>query len=71
MELSEYLLRLNPRELEVLRLVAGGYSRKEAAGLLSISPRTVEQRMGNIIEKLEANNSVHAIAKAIRVGIIA
>ena len=71
MELSEYLFRLNPKEIEVLKLMAEGRRSKEISPVLGISPRTVEGRITNIIEKLDARSQAHAVAIGIRIGIIA
>jgi DNA-binding SARP family transcriptional activator/DNA-binding CsgD family transcriptional regulator len=43
---------LAPREDEVARLIAQGRSNREIAGLLGLSPRTVETHVGRILRKL-------------------
>jgi DNA-binding NarL/FixJ family response regulator len=43
---------LTPRDVEVLRLIAQGYTNREAAGVLGISVRTVESHRANIMDKL-------------------
>ncbi len=48
---------LTPRERDVLRLIAGGASNKEAGRELSISPRTVEVHRARVMEKLGARNA--------------
>jgi len=48
---------LTPREREVLELIAGGRSNKEAGRDLGISPRTVEVHRARVMEKLEARNT--------------
>ena len=45
---------LSPRELEVLRHVAGGKTNKEIATELVLSERTVERHVSNIFTKLES-----------------
>ncbi|MBW7884105.1 MAG: response regulator transcription factor [Caldilineaceae bacterium] len=50
---SEALAKLSDRELEVLRLIALGYSNKEIAELLVLSVKTVETYKARIMEKLE------------------
>jgi DNA-binding NarL/FixJ family response regulator len=57
--------RLSPRELAILRFVAGGYSNKEIARMLSISDGTVKNHMSEIMIKLEARDRTHAVLKAI------
>jgi DNA-binding NarL/FixJ family response regulator len=61
---------LTGREIEVLRLVAGGNANKEAAAQLGISDETVKAHMKSIIAKLGANDRTHAVMIAVRRGII-
>jgi two-component system, LuxR family, response regulator FixJ len=55
--------RLTPREYQVLELIAGGSSNKEAGRLLGISPRTIEVHRAHIMDKLGARNSVDLVHK--------
>jgi DNA-binding NarL/FixJ family response regulator len=57
--------RLSPRELAILRLVAGGYSNKEIGKALGISDGTVKNHLSDILRKLEARDRTHAVLKAI------
>jgi predicted ATPase/DNA-binding CsgD family transcriptional regulator len=57
---------LTAREAEVLRLLADGFSTREIADTLSISPRTASTHVQNILGKLEVNTRTAAIAKAHR-----
>jgi len=50
--------KLSTREGEVLRLLARGYSDKEAAAQLSISPATVDTHVRKIFRKLSINSRV-------------
>ena len=52
---------LTPRESEVLTLVAGGASNKEAGRRLKISPRTVEVHRARIMAKLGAKNAADLV----------
>lgn len=61
---------LSIRELEVLRLVAGGKSSKEAAVELGISIRTVEKHRFNIMKKLDIHKVSGLVKYAIREGLI-
>lgn len=47
------LARLSPRELEILRLMARGYSNAEIEQELYISAATVAKHVGNIFDKLD------------------
>lgn len=60
---------LSEREREVLQLVARGYSHKEIAERLFISPRTVENHVRNILGKLQLNRKQELIRYALEHGI--
>jgi NarL family two-component system response regulator LiaR len=60
---------LTERELEVLRLLARGYSNREIAGQLHLSERTVGKYTGNILGKLHLANRTQAALYALRKGI--
>jgi two-component system, LuxR family, response regulator FixJ len=47
---------LTPRETAVLRLIVDGCTSKVAAGILKVSPRTVEFHRANIMLKMDARN---------------
>jgi predicted ATPase/DNA-binding CsgD family transcriptional regulator len=61
---------LTAREVEVLRLVAGGKSNAEIAGALVLSVHTVERHVANIFAKLGAHNRAEAAAVAARHGLV-
>jgi len=61
---------LTPREVEVLRLVAGGNANKDIAARLSLTEETVKAHIRNILGKLEANDRTHAVAIGLKRGII-
>jgi DNA-binding NarL/FixJ family response regulator len=48
--------QLTPREREVLRLIARGYSYKEVASELFISIKTVETHMSSVLRKLQLSS---------------
>ena len=61
---------LTPRETEVTRLVAKGYSVEETANLLGLSPDTVKGYVKNIYTKLDVSNRAEVTVKAISLGLI-
>jgi two-component system, NarL family, response regulator NreC len=61
---------LSPREREILQLVAEGKSNKEIAGLLNLSPYTVETHRSNIMQKLNLKGVPELILYAVRKGVI-
>jgi len=58
--------RLTPRELQVLRLVAGGETNKAIAGKLSLSEKTIDRHVSNIFAKLDVSSRAAATAFAYR-----
>lgn len=48
--------RLTPRERDVLRLIAAGYTYRESASRLHLSPRTVETHVSSVLHKLQLAN---------------
>ena len=61
---------LSTREIEVLRLVAGGNANKEVAARLSLTEETVKSHLRSILAKLGANDRTHAVAIGLKRGII-
>ncbi|MBN1284585.1 MAG: hypothetical protein JXB47_04230 [Anaerolineae bacterium] len=61
---------LSEREIEVLRLVAGGLSNREIARRLVLSLNTVKSHNQNIYGKLGVGSRTQAIAKAKALGIL-
>jgi len=53
------------RELQILELIALGYSAKEVAQVCQIRPRTVECHLDTMRLKLRARNRTHMVAMAI------
>jgi DNA-binding NarL/FixJ family response regulator len=61
---------LTPRELEIVKLVAEGYSTREIAEALVISEKTVERHRANILDKLDMRDGVALTRYAIRRGVV-
>ncbi|MGJ5816449.1 response regulator transcription factor [Paludibaculum fermentans] len=70
--LAEFLgdEHLTERELDVLRLVRDGNRNKEIAAALFISETTVNYHIKNVVEKLSANDRTHAVAIALKRGLL-
>jgi LuxR family quorum sensing-dependent transcriptional regulator len=62
--------KLTARESEVLRWVANGKSAWEIGEILHITKRTVDEHVQAAIRKLGATNRTHAVAFALRDGLI-
>ena len=57
-------------EVEVLALVARGYTIERIARALGISERTVRRRLRAAADALGAGTSVEAVVRAVRTGLI-
>jgi len=62
---------LTPRELEILDLAAAGCNGPMIAAQLVVSAATVRTHFEHIYEKLEVRDRAAAVAKAMRLGLIA
>ena len=61
---------LTEREAAVLRLLADGYDTAEVGRRLYYSERTVKNIIHDVTSRLELRNRAHAVAYAIREGLI-
>jgi DNA-binding NarL/FixJ family response regulator len=61
---------LTPRETQVLRLVADGHDTSEIALQLCYSERTVKNVLHDLTTRLQLRNRSHAVAYAVREGLI-
>lgn len=61
---------LSEREREVFQLIAEGHSNKDIAGLLHVSPGTVETHRARIMEKLDVHSAAEIVLYAVRRGVI-
>ncbi|WTW99168.1 response regulator transcription factor [Streptomycetaceae bacterium NBC_01309] len=61
---------LAEREIEVLRLIAEGYETADIATKLSYSERTIKNVLHGVISRLHLRNRAHAVAYALRQGLI-
>lgn len=57
-------IQLNPRELEVIKLVLQGHSPSQIAPKVFLAKRTIEHLLEKIKEKLECNSKTQLIQKA-------
>ena len=67
---APFVVLLTSRELDVLKLVASGYSAKEVALYLGITPRTVESKIERVRLKVGARNRTHMVARAAQLGLV-
>ncbi len=61
---------LTRREIEILRLIALGFTNKKIADKLSISVKTVETHRAKILQKLDAHTIAELVRYAIKTGLL-
>lgn len=61
---------ISPRALEILTLIAEGYTQPQVQRHLFISKSTVKTHLGHAFERLGARNATHAVAMAVAAGLI-
>lgn len=61
---------LTAREIEILRLLAGGIANKQIAYRLKISEKTVRNHVSNMYEKLQIDDRAQAALYAVRKGLV-
>ena len=62
--------RLTKRELDVLRLIAGGYSNREISAALGTVEGTVKNHASSILAKLGVRDRTRAVLKALELGVL-
>lgn len=70
LQASESHAKLTPREIDVLKMIAGEYSNQEIADTLFISSRTVDTHRRNLLEKLGLKNTAGLVKFAIKKGYV-
>ena len=61
---------LSIKELEVLRLMAGGYSNREISTAIHKSEGTVKNQVSSILDKLGVRDRTQAVLRAINLGLL-
>jgi DNA-binding NarL/FixJ family response regulator len=61
---------LTTRELEVVRLMAGGYSNKEIAHALGTAEGTIKNQVSSILAKFGVRDRTRAVLKALEAGLL-
>jgi DNA-binding NarL/FixJ family response regulator len=62
--------QLSPREVEVLQLIAGGFSNREIGAALGIAEATVKWHVNIILSRLDVGDRTQAIVTALQRGIL-
>jgi DNA-binding NarL/FixJ family response regulator len=61
---------LTEREIQVVRLMAGGYSNGEIAHALGVAEGTIKNHVSNILAKFAARDRTRAVLKALEAGLL-
>jgi DNA-binding NarL/FixJ family response regulator len=61
---------MTPREVEVLRYIARGLSKKQIASLMKLSVKTIENHTANLMSRLGIHDRVELTRFAIREGLV-
>jgi DNA-binding NarL/FixJ family response regulator len=64
------VVSLTPREVDILRLVAGGYANREIAEMLFLAEGTVKNHISSVLGKLGVRDRTRAVLRAISLGLI-
>ena len=64
------IVRLTPREMEVLRLLARGYTYARVADRLGVSPHTIATYIKSSYQKLDVHSAGAAVMRAVELGIL-
>lgn len=67
---EQYRVSVTAREMDVLRLVAGGLTNPQISTRLCVSLSTVNFHVHNILDKLGAKTRTEAVAIAVREGLV-
>ncbi|HET7559093.1 MAG TPA: response regulator transcription factor [Limnochordia bacterium] len=66
----ERLSELTPREVDVIKLIAKGYTNQQIADELFISPHTAKNHVSNIYRKLGIDDRTRVALIAIQAGLV-
>jgi DNA-binding NarL/FixJ family response regulator len=61
---------LTPRERDILRLVAAGYSNHEIAGALHLADGTVKNHVSSVLLKLGVRDRTRAVLRSLELGLL-
>lgn len=62
--------RLSPREKEILRLIAMGYTNRQAAEELFLSEKTIETYKSRLMTKLDLHSRIELVRYALKLGLV-
>ncbi len=62
--------KLTDKELDILKLVAGGFSNREIAKTVHLAEGTVKNHVSNILAKMDCRDRTRAVLKALQMGLL-
>ena len=68
--LSPTGMPLSPRETTVVTMIAEGYTNKQMADILGLSPKTIECHRTHAMHKVGASCLAHLVRYAVRMGLV-
>lgn len=69
-DVSPILEKLSEKELQIIKLMAGGFSNKEIAASIFLAEGTIKNHVSNILAKLNTRDRTRAVLIALNEGII-
>ncbi len=69
LENKKFINSLTSREIQVLKYLIEGYTNTQIAAKMAVSINTIKAHVGNILEKLNVQDRVQAVVKALRTGL--
>ncbi len=70
LDVSPILEKLSDKEMQILKLMAGGFSNKEIAASIFLADGTVKNHVSNILAKLNTRDRTRAVLIALNEGLI-
>jgi DNA-binding NarL/FixJ family response regulator len=70
-DMSGMRLNLTPRQIQVLTLLGEGYTNKEMARLLGVSPETVKRHVADLLRRTQTQNRLQIVSWAMANGFVA
>lgn len=62
-------MKLTPREIEIIRLLASGWGSKQIGDQLNVSRHTVDTHRRNLLKKTGSKNTIELIANCAKMGL--
>ncbi len=67
---TDTIEQLSDKELDVLKLIAAGFSNREIAETVHLAEGTVKNHVSNILSKMDCRDRTRAVLKAMQMGLL-